>query len=109
MNSGIKFTAFAVSVIMFFIVNVILIWDGFKYSQIYSSGSFTGSKFELLIFLVTIGGYILLWLGFLGLLILTYLWKKAEETTELSRQPEETTELSRQPDKDPGDICGIEI
>jgi hypothetical protein len=28
MNSGIKFTAFAVSVIMFFIVNVILIWDG---------------------------------------------------------------------------------
>ncbi len=82
-TSKIRNYVFYAALIVFLISTIMSIVHGSKYSSIFSSGRFSGTKFELLIYLVSIGGDILLWLGWLGILILAYVWKKMYENQEL--------------------------
>ena len=82
-TSKIRNYIFYASLITFLIASVAAIIHGVKYGSIFENGSFSGTKFELLIYLVSIGGNILTWLGWLGILILAYIWKKLYENPEL--------------------------
>ncbi len=82
-TSKIRNYIFYASLITFLIASIVAIIHGVKYGSIFENGSFSGTKFELLIYLVSIGGNILTWLGWLGILILAYIWKKLYENPEL--------------------------
>ena len=72
-TSKIRNYIFYASLITFLIASIVAIIHGVKYGSIFENGSFSGTKFELLIYLVSIGGNILTWLGWLGILILAYI------------------------------------
>jgi hypothetical protein len=82
-TSKVRNYIFYASLIIFLIASIVAIINGYEYSSIFDGRSFSGTKFELLIYLVSIGGYILSWLGWLGILILAYIWKKLYENPEL--------------------------
>ena len=81
-TSKVRNYIFYASLIAFLVATIMSIIHGVKYGSIFENGSFSGTKFELLIYLVSIGGYILSWLGWLGILILAYIWKKLYENPE---------------------------
>jgi len=75
MYEKIKNYAYYIALIFFFAGPRAYMMHGAKYSGFASDKNFSGTKFGLLIYLNTIGGYILTWLGSLGLVIATYVYK----------------------------------
>lgn len=63
------------AVIYFFIQNIVVISSGVHYASFVSNKNFAGTKFGMLVYLSAIGGYILEWLGSLGFVIVTYIYK----------------------------------
>ncbi len=74
MFEKVKNYAYYAAVILFFFMSIELFVKGGKYSG-FSPKDFQGTKFILLIYLNSIGGYILSWLGSLGFVITTYIYK----------------------------------
>lgn len=74
MFEKVKNYAYYAAVILFFFLSVELWLKGGKYSG-FSPKHFEGTKFGLLITLNAIGGYVLSWLGALGFVIATYIYK----------------------------------
>ena len=75
MFEKIKNYAYYAALIFFFIISIEAIYNGGHYAGLVVSKNFAGTNLGLLIYLTTITGGILQWLGAAGLVILTYIYK----------------------------------
>ena len=75
MSDKVRNYIYYAALIYFFIQSIAVVVYGAHYASFAGKKNFEGTKFGMLIYLSAIGGYILEWLGSLGFVIVTYIYK----------------------------------